>query len=60
MRLRHSAIDDPVATWRAARARTRRLFDIITPDAYYDRPIALRNPIVFYEGHLPAFSIEFV
>jgi len=58
VKLRHSAIDDPVATWRAARARTRRLFDIITPDAYYDRPIALRNPVVFYEGHLPAFAVN--
>ena len=44
--------------YRATRARTRRLFDIITPDAYYDRPIALRNPIVFYEGHLPVFSVN--
>jgi gamma-glutamyl hercynylcysteine S-oxide synthase len=38
------------------RARTRQLFDMIHPDAYATRPIALRNPIVFYEGHLPAFS----
>jgi formylglycine-generating enzyme required for sulfatase activity len=28
------------------------------PEAYYDRPIPLRNPIVFYEGHLPAFNIN--
>jgi ergothioneine biosynthesis protein EgtB len=39
------------------RARSRRLFDLIDPAAYYTRPISLRNPIVFYEGHLPAFSI---
>ena len=39
------------------RARSRALFDLIDPAAYYSRPIALRNPIVFYEGHLPAFSI---
>jgi gamma-glutamyl hercynylcysteine S-oxide synthase len=39
------------------RARSRRLFDLLDPDAYYSRPIALRNPIVFYEGHLPAFSV---
>jgi len=44
--------------YRAMRARTRQIFDLITPDAYYDRPIALRNPIVFYEGHLPAFSVN--
>jgi formylglycine-generating enzyme required for sulfatase activity len=39
------------------RARSRGIFDLIEPSAYYARPIALRNPIVFYEGHLPAFSI---
>jgi gamma-glutamyl hercynylcysteine S-oxide synthase len=39
------------------RARSRAIFDLIDPAAYYTRPIALRNPIVFYEGHLPAFSI---
>jgi ergothioneine biosynthesis protein EgtB len=39
------------------RARSRQLFDLIDPSAYYSRPIALRNPIVFYEGHLPAFSL---
>ena len=39
------------------RARTRAIFDLIDPSAYYSRPIALRNPIVFYEGHLPAFSV---
>ena len=39
------------------RERSRRLFDLLDPDAYYTRPIALRNPIVFYEGHLPAFSV---
>lgn len=39
------------------RERSRTIFDLIDPAAYYSRPIALRNPIVFYEGHLPAFSI---
>ncbi len=39
------------------RARSRAIFDLIVPSAYYSRPIALRNPIVFYEGHLPAFSV---
>ncbi|HEX2061675.1 MAG TPA: SUMF1/EgtB/PvdO family nonheme iron enzyme, partial [Thermoanaerobaculia bacterium] len=47
-----------VGWYRAARARTRQLFDLIRPEAYYDRPIALRNPIVFYEGHLPAFCVN--
>ena len=39
------------------RTRTRAIFDLIDPSTYYSRPIALRNPIVFYEGHLPAFSV---
>src|SRR5689334_9622780 len=33
------------------------LFDLIAPGAYFSRPISLRNPIVFYEGHLPVFSV---
>ncbi len=46
------------AAWYARnRSRSRALFEVIDPSAYYARPIALRNPIVFYEGHLPAFSI---
>ena len=44
--------------FRRSRARTRALFDLLDPRAYDDRPIPLRNPIVFYEGHLPAFAIN--
>ena len=40
------------------RARTQALFDLVTDEAYYSRPIDLRHPIVFYEGHLPAFSFN--
>ena len=40
------------------RERSRRLFDLLSPEAYYTQPIALRHPIVFYEGHLPAFSFN--
>jgi ergothioneine biosynthesis protein EgtB len=43
--------------YRRNRERSAVLFDMIAPDAYYTRPISLRNPIVFYEGHLPAFSV---
>src|SRR5687767_8493390 len=46
-----------VRWYRRNRAQSRAIFDLIDPAAYYTRPIALRNPIVFYEGHLPAFSI---
>ena len=45
------------AWYQRNRARSRNLFELIDPAAYYTRPIALRNPIVFYEGHLPAFSV---
>ena len=40
------------------RARTTALFDLIAEEAYFNRPIDLRHPIVFYEGHLPAFSFN--
>ena len=40
------------------RARTQALFDLVADEAYYSRPIELRHPIVFYEGHLPAFSFN--
>jgi len=62
--MRHAAFPDGVTradllSWFSeARARSRSLLDIPTDDAYYERPIALRNPIVFYEGHLPAFSVN--
>jgi ergothioneine biosynthesis protein EgtB len=46
-----------VAWYRRNRARSEAIFDLVDPAAYYARPIALRNPIVFYEGHLPAFSV---
>ncbi len=44
--------------YRSTRARTRELFQIPRPETYYERPIALRNPIVFYEGHIPAFAVN--
>ena len=43
--------------YRRNRQRSQRLFDLLDPAVYYSRPIALRNPIVFYEGHLPVFSV---
>jgi ergothioneine biosynthesis protein EgtB len=47
-----------VEWYRQNRLRSRALFDSVRPDAYYERPIPLRNPICFYEGHLPAFSVN--
>jgi ergothioneine biosynthesis protein EgtB len=34
------------------------LFDVLDDSVYYERPIALRNPVVFYEGHVPAFAVN--
>jgi ergothioneine biosynthesis protein EgtB len=48
-----------VGDWyRKNRERSRSLFDLLVNDAYYSQPIALRHPIVFYDGHLPAFSFN--
>ena len=46
-----------VSWYRRNRERTRLLFDVLA-DGYYSQPISLRHPIVFYEGHLPAFSFN--
>ena len=55
-----TAIDRDVliAWYRRNRERSRTLFDLLAEDAYDSQPIALRHPIVFYEGHLPAFSFN--
>lgn len=42
--------------YRRNRARSAELFGLIAPDAFYGRPIPLRHPFAFYEGHIPAFS----
>lgn len=40
----------------AAWARSDALFGLLPPAAWYERPIALRQPFIFYVGHLPAFA----
>jgi iron(II)-dependent oxidoreductase len=47
-----------IQRYRRNRERSRAIFDLISEDAYYSRPIALRHPLVFYEGHLPGFSFN--
>ena len=42
--------------FRRNRARSRALFATVAPEAFLARPIALRHPVAFYEGHLPAFN----
>ncbi len=55
-----STVDrEHLARWyRRNRTRSQALFDMLADGAYYSRPIALRHPIVFYEGHLPGFSFN--
>lgn len=58
---RSSPAVDPTALsawYRRNRERSAALFDLLGDEAYYSQPIALRHPIVFYEGHLPAFSFN--
>jgi ergothioneine biosynthesis protein EgtB len=47
-----------VERYRRNRGRSRALFDLVSDEAYYRRPIAWRHPIAFYEGHLPAFAFN--
>ena len=49
---------DFATAYARTRERSRGLFDLLCDDAYYSRPIHLRQPVVFYEGHLPAFSFN--
>lgn len=39
-----------------ARGQTDLLFDLVHPDALYERPIPERHRIIFYLGHLEAFD----
>jgi len=57
--VRGAASGEQFGDWYARnRARSQALFDLLADTAYYSRPIDLRHPIVFYEGHLPAFSFN--
>jgi ergothioneine biosynthesis protein EgtB len=40
------------AVWR----RSDRLLGLLAEDAWLEQPIALRQPFLFYLGHLPAFA----
>src|SRR2546430_13656473 len=39
-----------------ARARSDELFQVVRPEAFYERPIPERHRIIFYLGHLEAFD----
>ena len=48
-----AAVRTHLCEWyTASRARSSALFDLVSDEAYYARPIDLRHPLVFYEGHL--------
>ena len=41
-----------LACWR----RSDEIFALVPEEAWLERPIGLRHPILFYVGHLPAFA----
>jgi iron(II)-dependent oxidoreductase len=45
-----------VSRMNEARARTDALFQLLPPNAFYDRPIPERHRLIFYLGHLEAFD----
>jgi ergothioneine biosynthesis protein EgtB len=51
---RQSWADRFISVWR----RTDMLFALVPADAVLARPISLRNPLIFYIGHLPAFAFN--
>ncbi|HTU71411.1 MAG TPA: SUMF1/EgtB/PvdO family nonheme iron enzyme [Candidatus Baltobacteraceae bacterium] len=42
--------------YRRNRERSAQIFALVDESAFLQRPIPLRHPFIFYEGHLPAFS----
>jgi len=46
------------ARYESVRARTEQYFGFVREEAFFSRPLALRHPIVFYRGHLPAFAVN--
>ena len=45
-----------IADLQAAWARSDRLLSMLADDAWLELPIRLRQPFLFYLGHLPAFA----
>src|SRR5262249_30992691 len=44
--------------FRHNRRRSRSWFDLLSDEAYTAQPVALRHPVVFYEGHVAAFNVN--
>src|SRR5262245_32244892 len=51
-----TAAVEVLARLEAAWRRSDALFNMLTADALFAQPIALRQPFIFYLGHLPAFA----
>jgi len=47
-----------VQRYQRNRTRTREIFSLLSDAAFYEQPISLRHPIVFYVGHLPGFTFN--
>ena len=45
-----------VEWYRRNRERSAQIFALVDDAAFAQRPIPLRHPFIFYEGHLPAFN----
>jgi gamma-glutamyl hercynylcysteine S-oxide synthase len=45
-----------VSRLQQARSRTDKLFRLLSPASFYDRPIPERHRMIFYLGHLEAFD----
>ncbi len=50
------APDKLLEKFESARAESDRLFDVLKPQALYERPIAQRHRVIFYLGHLDGFD----
>jgi ergothioneine biosynthesis protein EgtB len=51
-------VEAALSRYRRTRERSISFFNLLMEEAYYSRPIPLRHPVVFYDGHLPAFSFN--
>ncbi|MBV6431826.1 MAG: Hercynine oxygenase [Bryobacteraceae bacterium] len=51
---------NPLAALAQARSQTDSLFALVSPEKFYDRPIAERHRMIFYLGHLEAFDWNLV
>jgi iron(II)-dependent oxidoreductase len=51
-------VESHIERYQRLRQRSGQIFGLLSDAAYYSRPIALRHPIVFYDGHLTAFAFN--